>query len=77
MYGFILLNIARLFTKKKLKYKVLCDLCRQHYSYVCETFLMDSVNDSEILLLIVLQDLIKTIIMSKGGSSILHTLHTF
>ena len=50
MYSFIFLNVSRLFTKTKLKYKVLSDLCGPSTLFLClcETFLMDSINDSEI-----------------------------
>ena len=48
MYSFIFLNASRLFTKTKLKYKVLSDLCGPSTLFLCETFLMDSINDSEI-----------------------------
>ena len=50
MYSFIFLNVSRLFTKTKLKYKVLFDLCGPSTLFLClcETFLMDSINDSEI-----------------------------
>ena len=50
MYSFIFLNVSRLFTKTKLKYTVLSDLCGPSTSFLClcETFLMDSINDSEI-----------------------------
>ena len=50
MYSFIFLNVSRLFTKTKLKYKVLSDLCGPSTLFIClcETFLMDSINDSEI-----------------------------
>ena len=50
MYSFIFLNVSRLFTKTKLKYKVLSDLCGPStlFPCLCETFLMDSINDNEI-----------------------------
>ena len=50
MYSFILLNIARLFTKTKSKYKVLYDLCSLSTLFIClcETFLTDDISDSEI-----------------------------
>ena len=50
MYSFILLNIARLFTKTKPKYKVLYALCSLSTLFIClcETFLIEDVNDSEI-----------------------------
>ena len=45
MYSFIFLNVSRLFTKTKLKYKVLSDLCGPSTLFLClsETFLMDSI----------------------------------
>ena len=50
IYSFIFLNAFCLFTKLKLKYKVLPDLCGPSTLFLClcETFLMDSINDSEI-----------------------------
>ena len=50
MYSFILLNIARLFTKSKPKVKLLHDLCTSSTLFICicETFLFDGINDSEI-----------------------------
>ena len=50
MYSFILLNIARLFTKTKSKYKVLYDLCSLSTLFIClcETFLTEDISDSEI-----------------------------
>ena len=50
MYSFILLNIARLFTKTKSKYKVLYDLCSLSKLFIClcETFLTEDISDSEI-----------------------------
>ena len=50
MYSFILLDIARLFTKTKLKYKVLYDLCSLSTLFIClcETFLTEDISDSEI-----------------------------
>ena len=50
MYCFLLLNIARLFTKTKSKYKVLFDLCSLSTLFIClcETFLTEDISDSEI-----------------------------
>ena len=50
MYSFILLNIARLFTKSKPKVKLLHDLCTSSTLFICicETVLFDGINDSEI-----------------------------
>ena len=50
IFSFILLNIARLFTKTKPKYKVLYNLCSLYTLFMClgETFLTEDVNDSEI-----------------------------
>ena len=50
MYSFILLNIARLFTKSKPEVKLLHDLCTPSTLFICicETFLFDGINDSEI-----------------------------
>ena len=50
MYSFILLNIARLFTKSKPKVKLLHDLCTPSTLFICicETFLFDGINDCEI-----------------------------
>ena len=50
MYSFIFLNVPRLFTKTKLRYKVMFDLCGPLTLFLClyEAFLMDSINDSEI-----------------------------
>ena len=50
MYSFMLLNIARLFTKSKPKFKLLHDLCSFSTLFLClcETFLFDGVNDWEI-----------------------------
>ena len=50
MYSFILLNIARLFTKLKPKDKLLHDLCTSSTLFICicETFLFDGINNSEI-----------------------------
>ena len=50
MYSFMLLNIARLFTKSKPKFKLLHDLCSRSTLFLglCETFLFDGINDCEI-----------------------------
>ena len=50
MYSFMLLNIARLFTNSKSKFKVLHDLCSCSTLFLglCETFLFDGINDCEI-----------------------------
>ena len=50
MYSFILLNIARLFTKPKVK--LLHDLCTSSTLFICicESFLFDCINDSKIYL---------------------------
>ena len=50
MYSFIFFNVSHLFTKTKLKYKVWSDLCGPLplFLCLCENFLMDSINDSEI-----------------------------
>ena len=50
MFSFIFLNVSRLFTNIKLKYEVLSDLCgpSRLFLCLCETFLMDSINDCEI-----------------------------
>ena len=50
MYSFILLNIVRLFTKTKSKYKVLYDLYSLSIIFIClcETFLTEAISDSEI-----------------------------
>ena len=51
MYSFMLLNIARLFTKsKKKKFQLLHDLCSCSTLFLglCETFLFDGINDCEI-----------------------------
>ena len=47
MYSFI---FSCLFTKTNLKYKVFSDLCGPSTLFLClcETFMMDSINDSEI-----------------------------
>ena len=49
IYSFIFLNGSRLFTKTKLKYKVLTDLCGPSTLFLClcDTFLMDGIYDSE------------------------------
>ena len=46
MYSFMLLNIARLFTKFKLVHD-LCS-CSTLFFGLCETFLFDGINDCEI-----------------------------
>ena len=48
--GFMLLNIARLFTKSNPKFKLLHDLCSRSTLFLglCETFLFDGINDCEI-----------------------------
>ena len=48
MYSFILLNIARLFTKPKVK--LLHDLCTSSTLFICicESFLFGGINDSGI-----------------------------
>ena len=50
MYSFMLLNIVRLFTKSKPKFKLLHDLCSRSTLFLglCETFLFDGINDCEI-----------------------------
>ena len=50
MYCFMLLNIARLFTKSKPKFKLLHDLCSctTLFLCLCVTFLFDGINDCEI-----------------------------
>ena len=50
MYSFMLLNIARLFTKSKPKFKLLHDLCSRLILFlnICETFLFDGINGCEI-----------------------------
>ena len=50
MYSFILLNIIRLFTKTKSKYKVLYDLCSLSPLFIClcETFLTEDISNSKI-----------------------------
>ena len=46
MYSFMLLNIARLFTKSKPKFKLLHDLCSRSTLFLglCETFLFDGID---------------------------------
>ena len=50
MYSFMLLNIARLFTKSKPKFKLVHDVCSRSTLFLglCETFLFDGINDLEI-----------------------------
>ena len=50
MYSIMLLNIARLFTKSKPKFKLLHDLSSRSTLFLglCETFLFDGINYCEI-----------------------------
>ena len=50
MYHFMLLNVARLLTKKKAKHKAIADMCTESTLFVClcESFLVDGTLDMEV-----------------------------
>ena len=50
MYHFMLLNVARLLTKKKAKHKAIADMCNKSTLFIClcETFLDDGILNMEV-----------------------------